>query len=210
VSEAATPGVAETATGPVMAEALPGAWDCLRADLARYWGYARADSRWTRLRLAVQTEAIWALAVYRLGRYLRSEAHPAVRLALRVPFAAAHHAVRLAVGITLDPGARIGPGLYIGHSGGIWVAPGAVIGRDCNLSQGVTLGIGGTVRRGSPVLGDRVWVGPKATISGPVRIGSSAVVGANSLVVSNVPERGVAVGVPAKLVALSGSDALIG
>jgi serine O-acetyltransferase len=206
--------VSESAPTPVPAIAaedpVPGAWACLRADLERYWRYARADTPWAKVRLAVQTEAVWALATYRVGRWLRTEAHPAVRLALRVPFAVAHHAVRLAVGIELDPGARIGPGLYVGHSGGIWVAPGAVIGRDCNLSQGVTVGVGGTVRRGTPALGDRVWVGPKATISGPVKIGSAAVIGANSLVVSNVPERGVAVGVPAKLVALSGSDALIG
>jgi serine O-acetyltransferase len=203
--------VAPTPVAPVAAEdPAPGAWECFRADLERYWRYARAESPWAKVRHAVQTEAVWALASYRVGRWLRTEAHPALRVALRVPYAVAHHAVRLAVGIELDPGARIGPGLYVGHSGGIWVAPGAVIGRDCNLSQGVTVGIGGTVRRGTPTLGDRVWVGPKATISGPVKIGSSAVVGANSLVVSNVPERGVAVGVPAKIVALSGSDALIG
>lgn len=201
---------AATTPGPVAAEELAGAWECLVADLARYWRYARADSAWARIRLIVQTEAIWAIATYRLARYLKTEAHPAVRLALKVPCAVAYQTVRLAVGICLDPGARIGPGLFIGHSGGIWVAPGAVIGRDCNLSQGVTLGIGGTLRRGSPVLGDRVWVGPKATITGPVKIASFSVVGANSLVVANVPERGVAVGVPARLIALSGSDALIG
>jgi serine O-acetyltransferase len=89
------------------------------------------------------------------------------------------------------------------------VAPGTVIGRERNLAQGVTLGVGGTVRRGTPTLGDRVWVGPKTTLSGPLQVGNGAVIGANSLVVSNVPERGVAVGVLARVVALSGSAALI-
>ncbi len=188
----------------------PGAWASLRADLGRYFRYARAETLWQRVRIAVHTEAIAALAVYRLGRWLRDEAPPPARVALKVPHSLAHEVVRVALGICLSPDARIGPGLYIGHSGGIWVAPGAVIGRNCNLSQGVTLGIGGTVRRGAPVLGDRVWIGPKATVSGPVRIGAGAVVGANSLVVTNVPEKGVAVGVPARVVALSGSGALIG
>ncbi|BDG01074.1 serine O-acetyltransferase [Anaeromyxobacter oryzae] len=188
----------------------PGAWESFRADLGRYFRYARAETLWERLRIAVHTEAVAALAVYRLGRWLRDEAPAPARLALKLPHSLAHEAVRVALGICLSPDARIGPGLYIGHSGGIWVAPGAVIGRDCNLSQGVTLGIGGTVRRGAPVLGDRVWIGPKATVSGPVKVGAGAVVGANSLVVTNVPEKGVAVGVPARVVALSGSGALIG
>jgi serine O-acetyltransferase len=188
----------------------PGAWQCLREDVGRYFRYARAQGTWERIRIITQTEGIWAIAAYRAGRYLREEAPAPVRSALRLPFALVREGLRLAVGIYLDPSARIGPGLYIGHSGGIWVAPGSVIGRECNLSQGVVLGVGGTLRRGTPRLGDRVWVGPKATVTGPVQVGDGAVIGANSLVVSNVPERGVAVGVPARVVALSGSKALIG
>jgi serine O-acetyltransferase len=186
------------------------AWESLRADVGRYFRYARAESLWARARIVALTEGIWATAIYRAGRWLLREAPVPVRFCLCVPLAAAREVMRLALGIHLDPASRIGPGLYIGHSGGVWVAPGAVIGRECNLSQGVTLGVGGTLRRGSPRLGDRVWVGPKATLSGPVRVGSGAVIGANSLVVSNVPERGVAIGVPARVVALSGSGALIG
>jgi serine O-acetyltransferase len=188
----------------------PGAWAALRADVARYFRYAHAETAWERLRVAVHTEALAALAVYRFGRWLQGEAPAPVRRALKLPHSLAHEAVRLLLGICLSPEACIGPGLYIGHSGGIWVAPGTVVGSECNLSQGVTLGVGGTVRRGAPALGDRVWVGPKATVSGPVKVGSGAVVGANSLVVSNVPEKGVAVGVPARIVAFSGSGALIG
>ncbi|WP_242394252.1 serine O-acetyltransferase [Anaeromyxobacter oryzisoli] len=187
-----------------------GAWASFRADLGRYFRYARAETFWARLRIAVHTEALAALAVYRFGRWLQDEAPALVRVAMKLPHSLAHETVRVVLGICLSPGARIAPGLYIGHSGGIWVAPDAVIGRDCNLSQGVTLGAGGTVRRGAPVLGERVWIGPKATVIGPVKVGAGAVVGANSLVVTNVPEQGVAVGVPARIVALSGSGALIG
>jgi serine O-acetyltransferase len=191
-------------------EPATGAWASFRADLGRYFRYAHAETFWERLRIAVHTEAVVALAVYRFGRWLKDEAPAPARLALKLPHSLVHDGVRVVLGICLSPDARIGPGLYIGHSGGIWVAPDVVIGRDCNLSQGVTLGIGGTVRRGAPVLGERVWIGPKATVSGPVKVGAGAVVGANSLVVANVPEKGVAVGVPARVVALSGSGALIG
>lgn len=154
----------------------------------------------------LQTEGIWATAVYRASCYVHREAPAPLRLCLRWPLAPVDGAVSFALGIHLAPGAHIGPGLYIGHSGGIWVAPGAVLGRECNLAQGVTLGVGGTLR-GTPRLGDRVWVGPKATPSGPVQVGDGAVIGANSLVVSNVPERGVAIGVPARVVARTGSSA---
>jgi serine O-acetyltransferase len=188
----------------------PTAWQAFRADVQRYFRYARATTPWARARIVLQTEGIWAVAVYRATCYLRREAAAPVRLCLRWPMVLLGGAVRFALGIHLDPGARIGPGLYIGHSGGIWVAPGAVLGRDCNIAQGVTLGIGGTLRRGTPRLGDRVWVGPKATLSGPVQVGDGAVIGANSLVVSNVPERGVAIGVPARVVARTGSSALMG
>lgn len=211
MNETASAGPTPVRSGPApVVEAEPPAWESFRADLDRYFRYARAASLWSRARIVARTEGIWALGVYRATRWLHREAPAPLRLALRLPLSAVRGALTMALGIHLDPAARIGPGLYIGHSGGIWVAPGAVIGRECNLAQGVTLGIGGTLRRGSPRLGDRVWVGPKATLSGPLVVGSHAVIGANSLVVSNVPERGVAVGVPARVVARSGSGALIG
>jgi serine O-acetyltransferase len=184
-------------------------WSCFRSDLDRYFRYTPGLTPWQRARLLVRTEALWSIAAYRLGRYLRSEAPGVVRALAKLPYAFASDALRLVVGIYIDPAARVGPGLYIGHSGGIWVTPGAVIGRDCNISQGVTIGVGGTVRRGSPTIGDRVWIGPNATVSGPIRIGDGAVIGANSLAVSHVPENGVAVGVPARIVSFSGSRALV-
>ena len=61
----------------------------------------------------------------------------------------------------------------------------------------------------APRLGERVWVGPNAVISGPVRVGSGAVVAANTLVVANVPENAVVIGVPARVLSYSGSGNLI-
>jgi serine O-acetyltransferase len=188
----------------------PSAWHAIRADVERYFRYTQARTPWARARTVLVTEGIWATAVYRLSRWVRERAPSPVRFCLRPPLTLAGGLIRLTLGIQLSPGARIGPGLYIGHSGGIWVAPGTVLGRECNLSQGVTLGIGGTLRRGAPKLGNRVWVGPKATVTGPVQVGDGAVIGANSLVVSNLPDMGVAVGVPARVVARTGSGALIG
>ncbi len=185
------------------------ALDHLKADLDRYFEMVGASDGWSKLRTVAMTEAIWAIALYRLGRYLSADSPKALRALLRGPFALAQMAMRLLVGIYLDPSAEIGPGLYVGHSGGVWVAPRTVIGRGCNLSHEVTIGVAGKHRRGVPALGDRVWVGTKATVAGPIRVGSGAVIGANSLVTTNVPENAVVIGVPAKVISYAGSAALL-
>jgi len=194
--------------GPIESSA-DGALARLKADLERYFRMTGAEGPWAKARLVLQTESIWAIAVHRLGHFLRSEAPLPARALLRWPFAILQLAARLVVGIYLDPAADIGGGLYIGHSGGIWVAPQTRIGRHCNLAHAVTIGVGGSARRGAPTIGDRVWIGTKATIAGPVTVGSGAVVGANSLVATDVPENAVVVGVPARVLGFSGSAALL-
>jgi len=180
----------------------------LRADLFRYRPY-REGGRLGRLKTVLGTEALWVIILYRFGQYLLEEAPRAVRLVLGVPYKIVLKVVQLVTGIHLDPLTQVGPGLYIGHHGGIWITWAATIGANCNISQGVTIGRAGPMSRRAPVLGDRVWVGPNATITAPARVGSGAVVAANSLVVSNVPENGVAIGVPARVLSYSGSGHLI-
>jgi len=184
-----------------------GAWVRLRADLARYdpTGGARGVKRV--LRIALGTEAAWALTTFRLGQYLQTEAPGWLRQAAKAPYALLHRWVRGRVGIHLYPTTEIGGGLYIGHYGGVWISPWARIGEGCNINHEVTIGV--AANHQAPTLGDRVWVGPKATISGGVQVGSGAVISANSLVVSDVPENGVVIGVPARLISQAGSKALL-
>jgi serine O-acetyltransferase len=112
----------------------------------------------------------------------------------------------LKYGISIPAETRIGPGFYIGHHGGIVVSPLCRIGRDCSISQGVTIGVTTRgSRRGAPVLGDRVYVAPGAKIVGAVRVGSNVAVGANAVVVADVPDDAVVVGVPARVVSFAGS-----
>ena len=81
---------------------------------------------------------------------------------------------------------------------------------DCNLSQGVTIGIGGRgERRGVPRVGDRVYFGPGAKVFGPIVVGDDVAIGANSVVNRDVPPRAVAVGVPFRVVSLEGSFDLV-
>jgi serine O-acetyltransferase len=106
--------------------------------------------------------------------------------------------------------ASIGEGFYIAHHGTIVVNPQVVIGKNCNISQGVTIGKANTgPKAGVPVLGDFVYIGPGAKIFGNIRIGNNVAIGANSVVTTDVPDNGVVVGVPARVVSYDGSTGYI-
>lgn len=114
------------------------------------------------------------------------------------------------LGVSIPPKTRIGSGLYIGHFGGIFVNDQSVIGRDCNLSQGVTIGQANRGRNvGSPVIGDGVYIGPGAKIIGAVKVGNNVAVGANAVVTRDVPDDSVVVGVPAEVISLDGATGYI-
>ena len=179
-----------------------------RADMARYDVYLEGK-RFRRLRAVFHNEAIISIALFRYGQYLKQEASRLIYLIFIVPYSIIAKITALFLGVHIYPAARIGPGLYIAHSGGIWISPKVTVGANCNISQGVTIGVAGGDRDVGPVLGDRVWVGPNAVITGRARVGSGAVVGANSLVATTIPENAVAVGVPAKIISYAGSGKLI-
>lgn len=183
------------------------AWHRFREDFRRYVPPGGVKTLSGKLRVMIDNEALWAIAVFRFGQYLREEAGPLVRALAKVPFAIAHRAVRLGLGVHLFPQTRIGPGLYIGHFGGVWISPFAQIGAHCNINHETTIGVAGG--RTAPVLEDRVWVGPNSTVSGPIRVQTGAVIGANSLVVANVAKDAVVLGVPARAVSYSGSAQLL-
>lgn len=109
-------------------------------------------------------------------------------------------AVRILTGIEIHPGAQLGRRLFIDHGMGVVIGETAVVGDDVLLFHGVTLG-GRSMRRGKrhPTLGDNVTVGAGAKILGPVFIGSGAQVGANAVVITDVPTDHLAVGIPAKI-----------
>ena len=116
------------------------------------------------------------------------------------------HHCRFRFGYDISPTTAIGAGLYIGHFGMLVISPLAVIGRNCNINQGVTIGATSRGSRlGAPTLGDRVWVGANAVIVGKVTIGSDALIAPGAFVNVDVPERAVFLGNPGKVVAQTGS-----
>ncbi len=110
------------------------------------------------------------------------------------------HLGRFLTGIEIHPAAKLGPGLFIDHGMGLVIGETAEVGENVSLLQGVTLG-GTSVRREKrhPTLGDNVTVGAGASILGGFTIGAGSRIGAGSVVVREVPENSVVVGVPGRV-----------
>lgn len=108
---------------------------------------------------------------------------------------------RLFTGIEIHPGARIGRRFFIDHGMGVVIGETAVIGDDCTLYHGVTLG-GTSWQKGKrhPTLGNDVVVGAGAKVLGPIRIGHGARVGSNAVVVKAVPDGCTVIGVPGRII----------
>lgn len=101
--------------------------------------------------------------------------------------------------------ANIGRGLYLGHAQNINVHPDVVIGNNCNLSKGCTIGRENRGKRnGAPVLGDRVWVGTNAVVVGNIRVGSDVLIAPNAYVNMDVPDHSIVVGNPGVIKVCSG------
>lgn len=99
--------------------------------------------------------------------------------------------------IEMACGTKIGGGLYIGHPYGITINPKAVIGSNCNLHKGVTIGQENRgVRAGAPVIGSDVWIGVNATVVGKITIGDDVLIAPNSYVNCDVPSHSVVLGNP--------------
>jgi len=112
--------------------------------------------------------------------------------------------VRVFTAVDIHPAATIGAGLFIDHAIGVVIGETAEIGTDVTIYQGVTLG-GTATETGKrhPTVGDRVTIGAGAKVLGPVTIGNGSRIGANAVVVRDVPADSVVVGVPGQVIARS-------
>lgn len=113
-------------------------------------------------------------------------------------------------GISIPFNTQIDGGFYIGHFGCIVVNQSAVIGRNVNISQGVTIGKGNRgVNAGVATIGDEVYIGPGVKIIGAVHIGNNVAIGANAVVTHDVPDNAVVAGVPARVISMKGAEGYV-
>lgn len=186
-------------------------WSCAWGQL-KWWRKvnmrlrnACADSFWKQdlvrypKRPFCKEQSIWAIAVYRWGSRLHASPNGVFNQVAFRMYWLAFRLVETLTGISLPHNAEIGPGLRIHHFGGIFVNPQTVMGANCTLRQGVTLGNryeGG----GAPKIGSNVDFGAYAQVLGNVSIGDNARIGAMSVVLEDVPANCTVVGNPARVV----------
>jgi serine O-acetyltransferase len=144
-------------------------------------------------------QGLWAMALYRYGRWRYT-----IRWRwLRIPFSFLYKVLKpiseVLTGIELPCEVTLGRRFRIDHFGGIIISGDTVFGDDCVIRNGVTVGLRHTGHRGSPILGNRVDIGAGAKILGAIRIGDDVLIGANAVVLSDVPSNSIAVGVPARV-----------
>lgn len=109
------------------------------------------------------------------------------------------HLIRFIFAAWIPWSAKIGKGTILGYGGlGIVIHNRAVIGKYCHIDQNVTIG-GTSKKKEVPVIGDFVYIGAGAKVLGPVKVGNNAVIGANAVVVKDVPEGCLVAGIPAHI-----------
>lgn len=158
----------------------------IRADLAAHrgdWG----------------AQGFWALLVYRFGRW-RYGVRPAwLRKPLSLLYKLLYKLVQILTGIELPCEVPIGPGFVIEHSGGIVISGYARFGARCRIRNGVVVGLARVDDPTAPQIGDDVDIGTGAKLLGRITIGNRVAIGANAVVISDVPDDCIAVGVPARI-----------
>jgi serine O-acetyltransferase len=143
----------------------------------------------------------WALLVYRFGHARFRIKNRVLRAPWTLVYVIFNKFTEIVCGITIGSRAVIGRRLCIEHHGCIVVHGETVIGDDCVIRHGVTLGNSGeSDLLGAPRLGNRVQMGAGAKIIGRITIGDNVIIGANAVVVADVPSNCVVGGVPAKII----------
>ncbi|MFA5073820.1 MAG: serine O-acetyltransferase EpsC [Nitrospirota bacterium] len=152
----------------------------------------------SKVEVALTYAGFHALLAYRLAHWL---------LKKRIPFIprALSQIARFFTGIEIHPGAQIGSGMFIDHGMGVVIGETTEIGDNVTLFQGVTLGGTGKHRgKRHPTLGSNIVVGAGAKVLGPITIGDYVKIGANSVVLADVPDHSTVVGIPGEIVKIKG------
>lgn len=170
-----------------------GLWSLLREDLRTHDG-------------DILEQGFWAVAVHRFGNWRMSIRPKLVRLPFSVLHKIAYKMVEWTCGISLPYTVRLGRRVRIWHHSGI-ILSARSIGDDVQIRQNTTMGVLRTEHNFElPVIEDRVDIGVGAVILGGITVGHDSVIGANAVVIRDVPPESVAVGVPAKVIKTKGKS----
>lgn len=175
--------------------------ETIRADLYRYTGYNNPRSFFKAL-----TGHPAALFIFLFRKCNTTNSYSPLGLFYRICYkiVVSHN------GVEIPHKCKIGEGLYMGHFKSIIINQHSEIGRNCNISQGVTIGRESRGKReGSPLIGDRVLIGPNSVVVGKISIGNDVLIGPLTFVNFDVPNNSVVLGNPAKIISDKGSKGYI-
>jgi len=145
-------------------------------------------------------QGLWALVVYRFGHWQYTRVrNRGLRLLFHVFYTVLKKLSEIVTGIELPCTAVLGRRFVIDHFGGIVLGGSVVFGDDCRIRNGVTVGRSHSGEKTAPIFGNRVDIGAGAKILGAIRIGDDVAIGANAVVLKDVPADSIAVGVPARV-----------
>jgi serine O-acetyltransferase len=173
-------------------------FDHLKEDIAIV--FERDPAARTHWEILTTYPGVHALLMHRVAHFLWQK-----RLFWLARFSS--HLARWLTGIEIHPGASIGHRVFIDHGMGVVIGETAIIGDDCTLYHGVTLG-GTSWNKGKrhPTLENGVVIGAGAKILGPITLGAGAKVGSNAVVVKDVPANATAIGIPARILEETPAD----
>ena len=154
----------------------------------------------------ISRPGLWVMVVYRFGRWRYRFKYRAIRAPFSFIYKVLKVISQIVTGIELPCEVPVGKRFKIEHFGGIIISGDAAFGDDVIIRNGVTIGLRHTGVRGSPKIGNRVDIGAGAKILGAITIGDDVAIGANAVVLEDVPNNSVAVGVPARISARKRKD----
>lgn len=165
----------------------------IKSDLDRYVPSNKLSKK---VSVCLFSHSFHLVVIYRMGKYLSKL--PFLGGFIRIMF---EYFIRIFFSSDISLKSEIGPGLVILHGHDIVIGSGVRIGSNCKIMNGVTFGNKDTEvsYNQQPTIGDNVVIGTGAKILGSISIGNNVRVGANSVVITNIPDDVVAVGVPARI-----------
>lgn len=142
-------------------------------------------------------QGFWAMVIYRFGRWRYSVRPALLRKLCSFVYRVLYKIIQIITGIELPCEAIVGRNFVIDHFGGIIVSGYARFGDNCRIRNGVVVGLRRVEEPVAPIIGNNVDIGAGAKLLGPIRIGDNSIIGANAVVIEDVPENSIAIGVPA-------------
>lgn len=142
-------------------------------------------------------QGFWVMLVYRFGRWRYGVRPAPLRKALSLLYHVLFKLVQVLTGIEFPCEIDVGKNFIIDHFGGIVVSGYAKFGDNCRIRNGVVIGLQRVEDKVAPIIGNNVDIGTGAKLLGRIRVGDNSCIGANAVVLSDVPPNSIAVGVPA-------------